>query len=149
MVSSALNSLGAWTWIILGLALMGLELLAPGVFFVWLGLAAILTGLLDWTFDLSWQASSLCFAILSVFTVFAGRALTRRREEEDEGPAPLNRRGHALIGRVFTLETPIVDGAGRIRVGDSSWRVVGPSAPAGASVRVVRVDGATLVVEAA
>jgi inner membrane protein len=73
------------------------------------------------------------------------RAGARRRTKG----RPLNRRGHALIGRVFTLETPIVDGAGRIRVGDSSWRVVGPSAPAGASVRVVRVDGATLVVEAA
>jgi inner membrane protein len=148
MIGSALDALGPWAWIILGLVLMGLELLAPGVFLLWLGLAAILTGLLDWAFALSWQASALCFAVLSVIAVLAGRAITRRPGEEDEAVAHLNRRGHALIGRVFTLESPIVDGAGRIRVGDSSWRVTGPSAPAGASVRVVRVEGATLVVEA-
>ncbi|HKH33836.1 MAG TPA: NfeD family protein [Beijerinckiaceae bacterium] len=148
MVSSALNTLGPWAWIILGLALMGLELLAPGVFFLWLGLAAIVTGLVDWAFALSWQASALCFAILSVACILIGRKLTRRPDEEDQGPGALNRRGHALVGRVFTLETAIVDGSGRIRVDDSSWRVTGPSAPAGASVRVVRVDGATLVVEA-
>jgi inner membrane protein len=147
MISSALDSLGPWAWIILGLALMGLELLAPGVFFLWLGLAALLTGVLDGAFALSWQTSALCFAVLSVALVLAGRKLTRRRDEEDQGPAGLNRRGHALVGRVFTLEAPIVDGSGRIRVDDSSWRVTGPSAPAGASVRVVQVDGATLVVE--
>jgi membrane protein implicated in regulation of membrane protease activity len=148
MVSYFAN-LGPWTWIVLGLVLMGLELLAPGVFFLWLGFAAVATGLLDWAFGLSWQAAALTFAVLSVGSVLIGRALTRHPDEEDDGHAALNRRGHALIGRVFTLETPIVDGAGRIRVDDSSWRVVGPAAPAGASVRVVRVEGATLVVEPA
>jgi hypothetical protein len=149
MVSYLFTDLGPWTWIVLGLVLMGLELIAPGVFLLWLGLAAVATGLLDWAFDLSWQAALLAFAILSVASVLLGRALTRHPDEEDETHAALNRRGHALVGRVFTLETPIADGAGRIRVDDSSWRVVGPAAPAGASVRVVRVEGATLVVEPA
>jgi membrane protein implicated in regulation of membrane protease activity len=147
MIASALDTLGPWAWIILGLALMGLELLAPGVFFLWLGLAALLTGLIDWGFGLSWQASALSFAVLSVVAVLAGRAITRRPDEEDEAASNLNRRAHALVGQTFTLEAPIVDGSGRIRVGDSSWRVTGPSAPAGASVRVVRVEGATLVAE--
>ncbi|HEX8165062.1 MAG TPA: NfeD family protein [Beijerinckiaceae bacterium] len=142
-------NLGPWTWIILGLVLMGLELLAPGVFLLWLGLAAVATGVLDWAFNLSWQAAALAFALLSVASVLTGRAVTRHPEDEDEGPSALNRRGHALIGRVFTLETPIAGGAGRIRVDDSSWRVTGPAAPPGASVRVVRVEGATLVVEPA
>ncbi|HEX8664777.1 MAG TPA: NfeD family protein [Beijerinckiaceae bacterium] len=144
-----LANLGPWTWIVLGLVLMGLELLAPGVFFLWLGLAAVLTGVLDAVFDLSWQAAALVFAVLSVASVLIGRAVTRHPEDEDDSPSALNRRGHALIGRVFPLETPIADGAGRIRVDDSSWRVVGPALPAGARVRVVRVEGATLVVEPA
>jgi membrane protein implicated in regulation of membrane protease activity len=144
-----LANLGPWTWIVLGLALMGLELLAPGVFFLWLGLAAVVTGVLDAVFDLTWQAAAITFAALSVASVLLGRMLTRHPEEDDKGPSALNRRGHALVGRVFTLETPIADGAGRIRVDDSSWRVTGPATPAGASVRVVRVEGATLVVEPA
>ena len=98
---------------------MGLELLAPGVFLLWLGLAAVATGVLDWAFDLSWQAAAICFAILSVASVLLGRMVTRHPEEEDAGPSALNRRGHALVGRVFTLETPIVEGSGRIRVDDS------------------------------
>lgn len=149
MLSTVIGNLGPWSWIILGLALMGLELIAPGAFLFWLGLAAMLTGIADWLLDLSWQAACLIFAVLSVAAVLAGRAVTRSRDEDEAKRPGLNRRGHALVGRVFTLDAPIADGQGRVKVDDSVWRIVGPDRPAGASVRVVRVDGATLVVEAA
>jgi membrane protein implicated in regulation of membrane protease activity len=147
MIASAVASLGAWAWIILGLVLIGLELLAPGVFLIWLGLAAIVTGLLDGAFGLSWQASSLAFAVISVATVVLGRMIGRSSAQSDTHAALLNQRGQALVGRVFTLETPIKDGEGRIRVDDSSWRVTGADRFAGAKVRVVRVEGSTLVVD--
>lgn len=147
-MSTFAASLGPWAWILLGLVLVGLELAAPGVFFLWLGLAAMLTGVLDWAFALSWQAAFLAFATLSVGFVMLGR-LVGGRSDADTSPNTLNRRGHELVGQVFTLEAPILDGSGRVRVDDSSWRVTGPDAPAGSSVRVVRVDGATLVVERA
>jgi inner membrane protein len=146
MIAGAIQSLGAWAWILLGLALAALELLSPGIFLIWLGLAAILTGLVDGGLDLSWQASTLLFAALSVAAVLAGRAISRPAVQKDDASA-LNRRGEALVGRSFTLEAPIAGGEGRVRVGDSSWRVTGPDAPAGSAVRVVRVDGSTLVVE--
>jgi membrane protein implicated in regulation of membrane protease activity len=149
MIAYVINNLGPWTWIILGLVLMGLELVAPGAFLLWLGLAAMLTGLIDWVFSLSWQAAALVFAVLSVGAVLVGRAVTRDRDEEKGDRPALNRRGQSLVGHVFTLESPIIGGSGRIRVDDSSWRVSGPDMAAGAMVRVVRVDGATLVVEAA
>ncbi len=147
MIAGAFQSLGAWTWIILGLVLIGVELLAPGVFFIWLGLAAILTGLLDAAFGLSWQAAALVFALLSIVAVLVGRSVARSSMRVDPQDAFLNQRGQALVGRVFTLETPIKDGEGRIRVGDSSWRVTGADRFAGAKVRVVRIDGTTLVVD--
>ncbi len=149
MVSYLIDNLGPWSWIILGLVLMGLELVAPGAFLLWFGLAAMLTGILDWTFGLSWQAAALVFAVLSVLAVLVGRAATREEGEEAGGRPSLNRRGQSLVGHVFTLDSPIAGGSGRLRVDDSSWRIIGPDAPAGASVRVVRVEGATLVVEAA
>ena len=148
MIPTAIENLGPWSWIVLGLVLIGLELVAPGAFFLWLGLAALFTGLLDWGFGLSWQAAALVFAVLSIGAVLLGRAVTRDRNDEADRPA-LNRRGQSLVGQVFTLDSPIAGGSGRIRVDDSSWRIVGPEMPAGASVRVVRVEGATLVVEAA
>lgn len=144
-----IESLGPWFWVLLGLVLAGLELLAPGVFLIWLGLAALVTGLVDWAIGLSWQGSSLTFAGLSVASVVLGRQLTRSEDDEEGETRGLNRRGHALVGQTFTLESGIIRGEGRVRVGDSSWRVLGPDAPAGARVRVVRVEGTNLVVEPA
>ena len=144
-MASWIAGLGAWAWIILGVVLIGLELAAPGIFMLWLGLAAIATGLVDGAIGLSWQASTLLFAVLSLGFVLLGRAVSRPAVHS----STLNRRGEALVGRVFTLEAPLAGGEGRIRVDDSSWRVTGPNLPPGASVRVVRVEGATLVVEAA
>ena len=62
---------------------------------------------------------------------------------------PLSR-AHALIGKEFFLDEAIERGFGRIRVGDSVWRVAGDDLPAGAKVRVVAVeDGAEVRVEKA
>jgi inner membrane protein len=147
MIRDAFISLGAWSWIILGLVLIGVELLAPGIFFLWLGLAAIATGLLDAALDLSWQAAFIIFALLAVAAVVLGRFLTRSKAQSQQVEPYLNQRGQALVGQVFTLETPIKDGEGRIRVGDSSWRVTGADRFKGAKVRVVRVEGSTLVID--
>lgn len=138
--------LGPWTWIVAGLVLAALELLAPGVFFIWLGLAAIVTGIADWVFAPSWQVSSLLFAALAIAAVLAGRLLIRGDRAQEPGDG-LNRRGEALVGRVFQLDAPIVSGEGRLRLDDSFWRITGPDLPAGARVRVARIEGATLVVE--
>jgi membrane protein implicated in regulation of membrane protease activity len=142
-------SLGGWGWLILGLLLIGGELLAPGIFLLWLGLAALVTGAVVGLTGMAWQGALLVFAALSLASVLAGRALTRRKGEEPDIAAGLNDRGRQLIGKVFTLEATMAGGEGRIRVGDSSWRVTGPELLAGTQIRVVRVEGATLVVEKA
>ena len=149
MIVDLLVGFAPWVWIILGIILMGLELLAPGVFLIWLGLAAVATGILTHILAVSWQVSFIAFAVLSVLAVLLGRAISRPIAQDDTGADVLNRRGHALLGRRFVLEAPIKDGEGRVRVDDSSWRVTGPNLPIGATVRVVRVDGTTLVIEPA
>ncbi len=138
-----------WLWAILGLVLIGGEVLAPGVFLIWLGLAALLTGAAVGAFGLGWQAACIVFALFVVACVAAGRLLTRRRNEEPDAATGLNDRGRQLIGKVFRLEATMTGGEGRIRVGDSSWRVTGPELLAGTEIRVVRVEGSTLVVEKA
>lgn len=144
-----LVNLGGWSWAILGLVLIGSEMLAPGVFLIWLGLAALLTGAMVGIFGLGWQAACIVFAVLAIACVAAGRLLTRRKGEEPDAATGLNDRGRQLIGRVFRLETKMAGGEGRVRVGDSSWRIVGPELLAGTEVKVVRVEGSTLVVEKA
>jgi inner membrane protein len=147
MIRDAFISLGAWAWIILGIVLIGIELVAPSSFFLWLGLAAIVTGMIDAVLGLSWQASALLFALLCVAAVILGRAVSRFKTQNEPQADMLNQRGQSLVGRVFTLETPIKDEEGRIRVDDSSWRVTGADRFAGAKVRVVRIEGSTLVVD--
>ncbi|MBX9909897.1 MAG: NfeD family protein [Beijerinckiaceae bacterium] len=142
-------SFGGWSWVVLGLVLIGGEMLAPGAFLVWLGLAALVTGVVVGATGIAWQGAALVFAALCVVSVLAGRMLTRRKGDEPDAAMGLNDRGRQLVGKVFRLEATMIGGEGRIRVGDSSWRITGPELLAGAEVRVVRVDGATLVVEKA
>ena len=143
------STLGTWNWLIFGFILMALELLAPGVFLFWLGLAALLVGLVSFVLHPSWQAQLLMFAVFAVAAVPLWRRLLRNNGGVSKSNPFLNRRAAALVGRVFTLEKPIIDGAGTVRVDDTIWRVAGPDAPAGSRVRVVRADGANLTVAAA
>ncbi|WP_293810982.1 NfeD family protein [uncultured Bosea sp.] len=136
-----------WLWAILGLLLIGGEMLAPGVFLIWLGLAALITGAVVGILGLGWQAACIVFAFLAIACVAVGRLLTRRKSEEPDAATGLNDRGRQLIGKVFRLDATMAGGEGRVRVGDSSWRIVGPELLAGTEVKVVRVEGSTLVVE--
>ena len=145
MTMSVLLTYGPWTWLVIGIVLLGLELIAPGVFMLWLGLAAILVGLVSFVVDWSWQSQIIAFVVFSIAAVPLWRRLSRgQNSAPSEGF--LNRRADAFVGRVFTLEKPIVDGEGIVRVDDTVWRVKGPDTPAGSKVRIVQADGASLTV---
>ena len=148
-MSEMFSTLGTWNWLIFGFILMALELAAPGVFLFWLGLAALLVGLVSFVLHPSWQIQLLMFAVFAACAVPVWRRLALSARKTDQSNAFLNRRAEALVGRVFTLEKPIVDGAGTVRVDDTIWRVAGPDTPAGSRVRVVHADGANLTVAAA
>ena len=143
------TTLGTWNWLIFGFILMALELLAPGVFLFWLGLAALLVGLLSFVVEPSWQAQLLMFAVFAAIAVPIWRRLAKSNSTASASNPFLNRRADALVGRVFTLEKPIIDGAGTVRIDDTIWRVAGPDAPAGSRVKIIQADGASLTVAAA
>jgi inner membrane protein len=145
-MSEILVSLGNWNWLIFGFILMALELFAPGVFLFWLGLAALLVGLVSFALHPTWQTELLMFAVFASLAVPIWRRLARSQREPSKSNPFLNRRAAALVGRVFTLEKPIVDGFGTVRIDDTVWRVAGPDVPAGSRVRVVKVDGPNLTV---
>lgn len=142
-----LQSVSPWHWLVLGVVLVILEIFSPGVFFLWLGIAAGLVGLVlaVWP-GIDWPYQLLLFAILSLTTVLASRHYFRRFPIGTDEPR-LNRRGEQYLGRTFTLTGPIVNGTGRIRVDDTTWKISGPDCPAGSRVRVSGVDGAVLQVD--
>ncbi len=139
-----------WHWWIFGLLLLGLEILVPGSFFLWMGVAAGIVGLILLAFpDFAWQSQILTFAIVSVVAVVGWRLWLRKHPIETED-STLNVRGARYQGRVLTLSEPLVNGVGKVKVDDSLWRVStgdATSLPEGARIRVTGVDGATLVVE--
>jgi membrane protein implicated in regulation of membrane protease activity len=141
-----LNNLQAWHWAVLGISLLILEILAPGVFFMWMGMAAGIVALLTWLISgISWQLQVLAFAGLSIVTVIIGRKWLNPQPADSEEPT-LNRRGEQYVGRVFTLDQPIINGEGKIRVDDTTWKIRGRDCNSGTRVRVTGVDGVVLLV---
>lgn len=141
------EQLDFWHWWILGVVLVVLEIFAPGAFFLWMGIAAGVVGaVLLLAPDLGWEYQLLLFAVLSVVSILVWRTYFRRHPIETDQPA-LNRRGEQYIGRVFTLDEPIVNGLGKLRVDDTTWKISGSDRPAGSRVSVVGVDGTILRVE--
>jgi len=147
-VMSWMVSLGYWNWFIAAVVLFLIEIVAPGSFMMWLGLAALLVGLISLAVDWSWQAQLIAFAVLAVAAIPAWRHFARKVERPVDRPF-LNRRAEGYVGRVFTLDKPIIDGIGTIRIDDTVWRVSGPDCPAGSRVKIARAEGADLKVEAA
>lgn len=144
-----LESLQFWHWLVLGVVLLILEVFAPTVFFMWLGIAAGIVGLVLALFpDLGWQMQLVLFAVLSVISVVAGRSWFTRHPIKTDQPT-LNRRGEQYIGRVFTLDEPVVNGTGKIRVDDTTWKINGADCVAGTRVRVTGVNGTVLLVDGA
>lgn len=148
MLQRLLEELGPWLWWIVGLLLIGLEVLVPGTFFLWFGLAALMVGTLAVLVELPWQVEIGLFALFSLASLVIGRQVMRGNEQE-EGEELLNRRGARFVGQVHVLSEPIAGGNGRLALDDSVWRVSGPDQPAGARVRIVGLDGSTLLVEPA
>ncbi|WP_049621717.1 NfeD family protein [Frateuria defendens] len=138
-------------WWILALLLIGAELLLPGYFLLWIGIAAAATGVLLLVVPgLSLLAQAVAFAVLAVLACLVWwhgvRPRLRLRAAHE---AHLNRRGEQLIGQRYVLVEAIVNGRGKARVGDGQWLVSGPDLPRGAMVEVYGVDGTTLKVRPA
>ncbi len=137
-----------WAWLVFA-ALLGIgEVLIPGVFLIWIAIAAAITGLAALALPIGLPLQLLLFAALSIVAVYAGRRWYVDHPVASADPL-LNDRAARLIGETVSVVEPISGGEGRVRVGDSVWTARGPDAPAGARVRIIRAEGATLWVEGA
>jgi membrane protein implicated in regulation of membrane protease activity len=140
-----------WHWWVAGLMMLALEAFLPGAFFLWMGVAALAVGALLLAVPaIPWLWQAVIFAVLAIGSIYAWRRLRPRDGGREAGErAPLNDRARTYLGRVFSLDAPIVNGVGHLRVDDGQWRVTGPDLPVASRVRITAVDGATLKVESA
>ncbi|MRG99942.1 hypothetical protein GIY21_06510 [Xanthomonas sontii] len=135
-------------WGALTLLLFAAESLAPGAFMLWMGFAAAAVFLAVLVFpDIPLLLQVGAFVVLSFVSIQVYRTWFRNRGRTSDQPL-LNRRAEQLIGRMVTLDQPIHGGRGRAKVDDAFWVVGGPDLPAGSTVRIVGVDGMTLLVQA-
>jgi membrane protein implicated in regulation of membrane protease activity len=134
-----------WGWIVVGVLLLGGEMVADAEFFlVFLGVAALLTGILG--------AAGLSGGIAMQWAIFGGlsvvllvgfRARVYGRLRGTQAP------GHeTIVGESAVAQEVIAPGAlGRAELHGTGWsaRNVGPDPiAAGARARVVRVEGLVL-----
>jgi|SRR5882724_10073562 len=137
-------------WWLLALILIGAELMIPGFFMLWIGIAAVAMGLILLVLpDLLFLAQAILFVALALISCYCYWRFIRRIADGPSDQPLLNRRAEQLIGRRFVLATAIANGQGKARVGDSMWLVEGPELPAGTVIEVVAVDGSTLRVHRA
>ena len=137
-----------WWWVAAGALLGILEILLPGIFLIWIAVAAWITALITAFIPLTLAWQLVVFVVLAFVTVFVGRQYYARNPVESADPH-LNTRAARLIGQVVTVESAIENGKGRVRVGDGVWNATGPDAPGGASVRITGANGTCLTVEPA
>jgi membrane protein implicated in regulation of membrane protease activity len=136
-----------WLWLIGGVVLLIAELIAPGFFLIFLGAAAIATGVAALVLPLSLPLQLALFAGLAVLAVrVGGRRAYSMRYDYSADPY-LNDRGRRLLGRIVVAVQPIDSNGGRVRVGDSEWSARGGPAQPGERVKIVDIEGNCLKVE--
>lgn len=136
-----------WIWLSIGILLAAAEIVAPGFFLIWIGAAAIATGVIAWIVPLGVPLQLGIFGILSFAALYGARRWLKANPITSADPH-LNQRANRLVGEILTLTRAIEDGRGRAKVGDGEWPVRGPDAAEGSKVRVVSADGGVLLVEA-
>ena len=137
-----------WHWFTLAALLIILEMFSPGVFFLWLGIAAGCVGIVLLMHpDLTMQSQLILFAVLAIASIVSWRWVRQFFPEQEVEVPNLNRRAEQYVGRTFNLVEPIVNGSGKINVDDSTWRVRGEDAPLDSLVKVTGVDGIVFEVD--
>ena len=137
-----------WLWLIGGVVLLIAEIIAPGFFLVFVGAAAMATGVFALLFGLGTPAQLALFALYTLIAVMIGRRFYAQSSAESSDPL-LNDRSARLIGKTVVVVDAIGADGGRVRVGDSEWTARGGPAAVGERVTITSVDGNCLMVEIA
>ncbi len=149
-----ISTMPFWYWWVLAVVLLVIELSTGSTYFLWPAIAAAVTGLISVTpLGAFWQSQLLAFAVLTVaLSVFAPRYVKPWIHRTQKDHQHLNERGAQKVGRRATVDETFVNGAGKVRLGDTLWLAEsenGDDFVGGATVTVVRVEGTKLFVEAA
>ncbi|VAW45761.1 hypothetical protein MNBD_GAMMA02-968 [hydrothermal vent metagenome] len=146
MIMDFLVALTPWHWLTAAVLLLVIEMLVGSYYLLWVSFAAFLVAIMQWIFGIGWGAQMVIFTVVAILSVVAWYIYDKKRDKTSTRPN-LNKRGHQYIGRTFQLSNAIINGVGKIKVDDSTWKVQGKDAPIDTAVRVKDIDGTELIVE--
>ncbi|MGC6406127.1 NfeD family protein [Bisgaard Taxon 45] len=137
-----------WHWLILGFVLLIAELVLPGVFLLWWGLAAVvIAGVMALIPSVSLTVLAISYAILAIILSVVWWKYQHGKDKADQLHSSLNQRDHAMLGTRGTVQEIAPHGIGRGHFGDTTWRIQGADLQVGDLVEVYQVDGITLKVK--
>ncbi len=143
------NLLASYGWWIVALVLIAVELVAPGYFLLWIGVAAGIMGIITLLVPgMPFLVQTVVFGLLAIGTCYLYWKFIRPATELRDDQPLLNRKGDRMIGRRVLVAEAFVNGRGKVKVGDSVWLAEGPDVGPGDAVEVVAVNGTTLRVKA-
>lgn len=137
-----------WMWLIGGLLLAGLEIVVPGVYLLWVGLGAILTGTVLWLLPELGPVTQLMVFSLSMFASVAVGFVVQRKSGTDAGATMLNREMESFVGRACEAASEFRNGAGRVRLGDTTYAAISDAEVAeGDPLTIIAIEDGRLVVQ--
>jgi len=142
-----ISKYGSWSWIVGGLILLALELMLPGGILIWLGLAAVATGLVTFIIPIGWAMQWAIYGALALISIILWLKYGRKAMNTKTDNPFLNDRAKRFIGREIVLDKAIDQGYGRVKLDDTIWRVSGQDMAKGSMVKITGYEGAVLEVE--
>lgn len=142
-----LSQLNFWHWLAFGLILLAAELLGTAGYFLWLGLSALLVGMLLTVMPIGWQLQWLAFASFSLVTTWLWWRRQFNQDRKQDAERDLNQKDKQLIGRVIQITEDTPAGEFQISLGDTRWTArCEQDLEQGSRVSVIAVDGIILIV---
>ena len=130
-------------WLILGIALIILELFVWTVFLLWIGSSAITVGIIFFLFpNVSGLLQLLIFIVLAV----AATLLSKKYYPVKTVDEQLHDKAKSHVGKECTIES-VENGVTKVKIGESLWFAKGSDLSAGQSVKIIDVESSTFIVE--
>lgn len=143
-----LDGINHWHWLALGLALLAVELLGTAGYFLWLGLSALIVGLLLSLIPMSWQLQWSAFVVFSLATTWLWWRRQLSKDQQDDSSRDLNQKQKQLIGQELVVKEPIQAGMNRLQMGDTTWSAHAEvDIEVGSKIKIVALDGIVLKIE--
>ena len=142
-----LEQINHWHWLALGLALLAVELFGAAGYFLWLGISALIVGVVLSLIPMSWQLQWVSFTCFSLVTTWLWWRKQLKADTKNDDSRDLNQKQKQLIGQKIRLEEDFLAGKGRVKLGDTTWAAeTDHNIASGTLVEVTHINGITLTI---